>query len=381
MDGHSMITLYQGDCIEIMKIIRDCSIDSIVTDPPYELGFMGKAWDKSGISYDIEVWKESLRILKPGAYLLAFGGSRTYHRIACAIEDAGFEIRDQIQWVYGSGFPKSHKEENGQGTSLKPAHEPIVMARKPLSEKTVAENLKRWGTGALNIDACRISGEPTPINKLEKWSGFGQKKRPDYVQEINNSGRFPANFIHDGSDEIVRLFPVTSSGDLKTGHKRGDGTGNSFMGGGGVVQGNYGGDFGSAARFFYCAKASKSERDAGLEGMEEKPSGSDYCRNDDGSHGLESRLHGATIKGRNFHPTVKPTNLMRYLCRLITPQGGTVGDFFMGSGSTGRGAILEGFSFIGSDINPEYVEIATKRIHDAQQQLRIEFPVDIEVAP
>jgi len=364
------VELRLGDCIEVMKSMPEYSLDSIVTDPPYELGFMGKAWDKSGISYNVETWKEALRILKPGAYLLAFGGSRTYHRIACAIEDAGFEIRDQIQWVYGSGFPKSHKEENGQGTALKPAHEPIVMARKPLSEKTVAENIKRWGTGAINIDTCRVPGEPTPINKLAKWSGFGQLEKPDYSQEINNSGRFPSNLIHDGSDEVIEMFPQTNSGSLLKHHKR---TGGKSPIGTFEIRNRTGeseflGDFGSAARFYYCAKASKEDRNAGLCGVDKQITDDGRNKSIDNAF-----LRGETLR-RNPHPTVKPTELMRYLCRLVTPTGGTIGDFFMGSGSTGRGAVLEGFNFIGGDKDPENIPLAEMRINAAKQQMRLEFP-------
>ena len=260
--------LIESDCIKALRDMKDNSVDSIVTDPPYELGFMGKSWDASGIAFNLEVWQEALRVLKPGGFLLAFSGSRTYHRMAVAIEDAGFEIRDQIMWVYGSGFPKSlniakaldkaqgiepivvgsrpqsgakfkmiaddidnggfnnpnrtefeiteptsdlAKQWQGWGTALKPAHEPIVVARKPLID-TVAANVLTYGTGGLNIDESRVLGEPVPINKLEEWSGCGQKIEPEYERTINNQGRWPANVIHDGSDEVVELFPYTKSG-------------------------------------------------------------------------------------------------------------------------------------------------------------------------
>lgn len=363
------VQLICGECPEAIKQIPDNSVDSIVTDPPYELGFMGKAWDKTGISYSVNVWIEALRIIKPGGYLLAFGGSRTYHRIACAIEDAGFEIRDQIQWVYGSGFPKSHKEENGYGTALKPAHEPIVMARKPLSEKTVAENIKRWGTGAINIDACRIPGEPTPINKLAKWSGFGQLEKPDYQQEINNAGRFPSNLIHDGSDEVIEMFPETNSGSLLKHHKRTGGKSpiGTFDIRDRTGEGEFLGDFGSAARFYYCAKASKQDRDDGCNGVEKKPGGS----LEGGADTRNGKIKTNQPLCRNPHPTVKPTELMRYLCRLVTPAGGTIADLFMGSGSTGRGAVIEGFNFIGIDKDPENIPLAEMRINAAKQQMRL----------
>jgi len=311
------IHIFNGDCQKVLKNLGDNTIDAVVTDPPYELGFMGKSWDKTGIAYNVELWKEVYRVLKPGAHLLSFGGSRTYHRMACAIEDAGFEIRDQIMWVYGSGFPKSlnigkvmdkflktgnaswngtgdstngalgysklqhqqgyrpddysNKHQNktkiteekakvweGYATALKPAHEPIVLARKPLSEKTVAENCLKWGVGGLAIDGCRVGYGDEKIDFTRVQDGniyggndiYGKAEQKEVTQLFKPNGRFPANFIHDGSDEVVELFPNTKSGALNSGHKRGDGTGNSFMGGGGIVKGNYGNDSGSAARFF-----------------------------------------------------------------------------------------------------------------------------------
>jgi site-specific DNA-methyltransferase (adenine-specific) len=344
---------------------------------------MGKSWDASGIAFNVEVWQECLRVLKPGGHLLAFSGSRTYHRMAVAIEDAGFEIRDQIMWIYGSGFPKSldvskaidkaagvereitreekrpaetghpisfdmrsskerERRDNpattdaktwaGWGTALKPAHEPIVVARKPLVG-TVAANVLTYGTGGLNIDASRVSGEAVPINKLEEWSGFGQKIEPDYEQTINTQGRWPANVIHDGSDEVVELFPTNAGGGHWTKTKT---TGFGEFGGGsseyfgpGEKDGK-----GSAARFFYCAKANKRDRNEGVEAS-------------------------------NNHPTVKPTDLMRYLCRLVTPPNGNVLDPFMGSGSTGKAAIYEGFTFVGIEMTDEYLPIAKARIEFA----------------
>lgn len=292
-----------GDCRESMAALPAESVDAVVCDPPYELGFMGKSWDASGIAYDLEVWRRALRVLKPGGHLLAFSGSRTYHRMTCAIEDAGFAIRDQIMWVYGSGFPKSHNldgEWKGWGTALKPAHEPICLARKPLVG-TVEANVLRHGTGAINVDGCRVGDEP-------RWnSSAGNKELHNRhtVTPISQHretmgretvGRWPANFLHDGSDEATEGLR-------------------------------------DAARFFYTAKASSEDRD---EMLGDVP--------------------------RNMHPTVKPTDLMRYLVRMVTPPGGTVLDPFTGSGSTGRAAMLEGMRFIGCELSPEYAEIARARI-------------------
>jgi site-specific DNA-methyltransferase (adenine-specific) len=359
---------------------------------------MGKAWDNSGIAYDVTVWQQCLRVLKPGGHLIAFGGSRTYHRLAVAIEDAGFEIRDQIQWIYGSGFPKSldvskamdkqagatrevvtevredmfgeyekvnrykaatqtgvmsglngsaaneqghtyatitapstdlAKQWDGWGTALKPSHEPAVLARKPLCG-TVADNVMAWGVGALNIDGTRIAhNEPIKMMKAQTskqsmtGSGkFGQAGRHVDVAELKESGRWPANVILD-EDAAVAL--------------------NMQSGGG-------------ASRFFYTAKASKSEREAGLYYEEWVKAGA--------MTGAEYREDRPTNHPQraNHHPTVKPLSLMRYLVRLVTPKGGKVLDPFMGSGSTGCASILEGFDFVGIDITPEYVAIAQKRI-------------------
>lgn len=417
-----MIELLHGDCRERLKQLADNSIDSIVTDPPYELGFMGKSWDSTGVAYDVTVWQECLRVLKPGGHLLAFGGSRTYHRLAVAIEDAGFQIRDQIMWVYGSGFPKSlnvsksiegllttgsanktafkklsgeqverghwgiakqqfthgQRDKNydetasatvlgklepttaeaklweGWGTALKPAHEPIVMARKPL-DGTVANNVLTHGVGGINIDGCRVAGEPTPINKLEAWSGFGQEIKPKYEQEINTQGRFPANFIHDGSEEVLELFPQAGGGFGKRGKLNGGATTWGFDGHGQTV--GYG-NSGSAARFFYCAKANKKDRNEGLDQFKSVVAG--------GLQGRSDGSLGSITMNQNHHPTVKPTELMRYLCRLVTPPNGTVLDPFTGSGSTGKAAVLEGFNFIGVEQSAEYLEIAKARIQETQ---------------
>ena len=375
-----------GDCRHVLKTLKTNSVDSIVTDPPYELGFMGKSWDSTGVAYDVAVWQECLRVLKPGGHLLAFGGSRTYHRLACAIEDAGFQIRDQIMWVYGSGFPKSlniskaidkaagadataeAKQWDGWGTALKPAHEPIVMARKPL-EGNVAQNILEHGTGGINIDGCRVDfvsdedrQESTaknqhqdfgtePMTNNTVYGDYSMMKPTNY----NPPGRFPANFIHDGSDEVLELFPDSKGGAYPA--KRGQAVNTSFTGGQ-ETEGGFRamGDDGSAARFFYCAKANKKDRNEGLDGFAEK-------RPDERTViGMGTFEEKGVAKQANHHPTVKPTNLMRYLCRLVTPPNGLILDPFTGSGSTGKAAVLEGFGFIGVEQSAEYVEIAKARI-------------------
>ena len=413
--------LINSDCIEAMKAMPENSVDSIVTDPPYELGFMGKSWDSTGIAFNIEVWQEALRVLKPGGHLIAFSGSRTYHRMAVAIEDAGFEIRDQIMWVYGSGFPKSmdiskqlDKQEgvwrgragavvsengsmsapnyertpkeppfteeaqqwDGWGTALKPAHEPMVLARKPLIG-TVANNVLTYGVGGLNIDGSRVA---SPDNDGKVWTRggngvnarSGSKDAQDNPQlngeselvQPNELGRWPANFIHDGSDEVVALFP-------DTGKSTGGRIGKKSMGdvtnvpAGQYEAGNPGyGDNGSAARFFYCAKTSKRDRNEGLDGFEAKR---DHDGREDGNPGGSNPRNRTNEKKVNHHPTVKPTDLMRYLVRLVTPQGGVVLDPFMGSGSTGKACAYERFDFIGIDQSAEYVAIAQARIDFAKQ--------------
>jgi site-specific DNA-methyltransferase (adenine-specific) len=377
-------TLHHGDCLEVMATMADNSVDAIVTDPPYGLSFMGKRWD-----YDVpsvEVWYECLRVLKPGGHLLAFAGTRTQHRMAVRIEDAGFEIRDMIAWVYGSGFPKSldvskaidkaagaerevvgsklgqpgyhlHAHDGGEalgrglssstyetqlassqitapateaarqwagwGTALKPSLEPITVARKPLAG-TVAANVLEHGTGALNVDGCRVGNESTlkTNGKTAIWADGGMNAE----QGGSTSGRWPANLIHDGSEEVVAGFPETKTG---RGDRRGE---RSIFGGDGDSEQmrSFEANSGSAARFFYTAKASKADRGEG-----------------------------------NTHPTVKPLDLMAYLCRLVTPPGGIVLDPFMGSGSTGKAAILEGFQFIGIERDAEYLAIAEARISHA----------------
>jgi DNA modification methylase len=421
-------TIHTGDCLVTLRAMLDNSVDSIVTDPPYGLAFMGKRWD-----YDVpsvEIWEECLRVLKPGGHLLAFAGTRTQHRMAVRIEDAGFEIRDMIAWVYGSGFPKSldvskaidkaagaerevvgskigrpgysmsttmaernalssqglsdpeaecaitapatpeARQWSGWGTALKPALEPITVARKPL-DGTVAGNVLEWGTGGLNVDGCRVgTGKDKGVWPVTQRRHNDVAWAVQPVETDTTLGRWPANLIHDGSEEVVGLFPETgvSHGGGGTKSPGKNGICGSFQGH------TYGktlgfGDSGSAARFFYCAKASKADRNAGCDDLPERSAGECVDR-EEGSAGMDSPRTGAgrTSGSRNSHPTVKPTALMRYLCRLVTPPGGVVLDPFAGSGSTGRGAVLEGFRFVGCELDPDYAEIARARIAHAARE-------------
>lgn len=381
-DPATGVTIYTGDCLEVMRSMATGSVDAIVTDPPYGLSFMGKRWD-----YDVpttDIWAECLRVLKPGGHLLAFAGTRTQHRMAVRIEDAGFEIRDMIAWIYGSGFPKSHNGPWG-GTALKPALEPITVARKPLGG-SVESNWREHGTGALNIDACRVdldgatnpsvarrqgtinhlstrtAAEAQAEGKLESRQSEGAYRAE---REGEAMGRWPANLIHDGSDEVVAAFPLApgQQGDLR-GHSR-DRTSLGIYGDMGAARDAVArADSGSAARFFYCAKASRHDRNDGL-----------------AAGAVPAVAAGATMRDReqanwparngNHHPTVKPTDLMRYLCRLITPRGGLVLDPFAGSGSTGRAALMEGFQFVGIERDPEYAAIAEARIRAVQPGLSL----------
>jgi site-specific DNA-methyltransferase (adenine-specific) len=377
--------VYHEPNLETMKRMQDNSIDAIVTDPPYGLSFMGKKWDYDVPS--IEIWQECLRVLKPGGHLLAFAGTRTQHRMAVRIEDAGFEIRDIIMWVYGQGFSKSHniskaidkaagaerevvgkgrpmsslgvmhddnwvsnqdyditapatpeaQQWDGWGTALKPAVEPITVARKPL-QGTVAENVLTWGTGGINIDGCRVPhNEPEQLTNRTSPKSSGEKmglfSKNGKLASPSHKGRFPANLIHDGSEEVVGMFPETTSGVFTNRKTTGIWSKEAINQN---VQGETGGTKGSAARFFYQAKADKGERGQG-----------------------------------NTHPTVKPIDLMRYLCRLVTPPGGIVYDPFTGSGTTLIAAHEEGFNWIGSEMTKEYWDIAVQRIkeHTAQQKL------------
>ena len=413
--------LHLGDCLEVMRTLDENSVDTCITDPPYELGFMGKRWDSSGVAFRAATWEAVYRVLKPGALLMAFGGTRTYHRMVCAIEDAGFEIRDTIAWVYGSGFPKSlniskaidnkmgakgkiiGKEKidigiqsgnmhagreskivereicapatpeaqlwDGWGTALKPAMELIVVAQKPL-DGTYAENALKWGVAGLWIDGGRIGTEGHIVHGKEagKFQPNGGETIKDY-HEVQ--GRFPSNLIHDGSDEVVELFPQTGK---STGGRIGNKGSALNMMGTNYEAGDPGyGDSGSAARFFYCAKASKSERNAGLEGMEIVEAQSTGWSGDS----MPLRQDGTERKmpfKQNHHPTVKPLSLMRYLVRLTkTPTGGVVLDPFTGSGSTGCACVLEGRDFIGIEREQDYIEIADKRIEYWARQPKLEL--------
>jgi DNA modification methylase len=527
-----MYQILVGDVIERLQELEDESVDAVVTDPPYHLtsgkeggtgeasvnletpygrarvttGFMGMKWDGGDVAHNVNMWREVLRVLKPGGHLLSFGGSRTYHRMACAIEDAGFEIRDQIMWIYGSGFPKSldvgkaidkvggkvnswfgpwlrqererigmsttelaerggfykninhgglvvnwemgygiptakqfnkvceimnlpferleevkrevigqrkvrkglaftsegkeyleittpatdvAKQWNGWGTALKPSHEPIVVARKPLIG-SVVENVLQYGTGALNIDACRIEYESTPnaatnplyrikngyairVGSDQGTASFSIKSNGGEIT-AHALGRWPANVIHDGSDEVLGAFPNTPGqcadikynaneqktksvyGAMKRGYspRKPENCSTNFQ----MQPGERRFDSGSAARFFYCAKVDRSERNIGCEDLEQKPLLWSSGTQSPGTFQAE----GTDRSAKNNHPTVKPIDLMAYLCRLVTPPGGIILDCFMGSGSTGIAALRGGFSFIGIELNPDYVEIARRRI-------------------
>ena len=525
----STYKLINGDCIEEMKKMDANSIDSIVTDPPYEIGFMGKKWDNTGIAYNKKMWAEALRVLKPGGHMLAFSSTRTYHRMVCAIEDSGFEIRDQLAWIYGSGFPKSQdvgkmidkkagakrkvvapspnrrlshakgngivkkqtspnsetycitepstedaKKYDGWGTALKPAQEPIVLARKPLSEKTVAANVIKHTTGAINIDGCRVATEtdedlsrkPTPAKGWKNSSKLNGSMNDDWKK-----GRWPANIIHDGSEEVLHLFPNNVKGGtwattkgMRAFNNDGKDTEATITGTDKSV--------GSAARFFYCAKANKQDKNSGIdkcvtstyitglckeENMElvallqkdifvsmvkwnideygkaitatcqkeclstiltkinkttilqicdslmqsltkeytqnancEMDNGISLVKNADNTNILsktttkEKMVYLPDVKSvvskmlskiskkeswqesKNSHTTVKPTALMMYLIKLVTPINGTVLDPFNGSGSTGKAAMLcKTYNYIGIDLSPEYITISKARIEDA----------------
>lgn len=363
------------DSESYLKSIPDLSIDSIVTDPPYELGFMGKKWNSSGIAYDINIWKECLRVLKPGGYLLAFGCTRTSHRMICTIEDAGFEIRDSIQWIYGSGFPKSMNvgkiinlpEWEGWGTALKPAHEPICVARKPIEENSVAANMLKYGTGGINIDASRVqlNGESNPSGSAKRIfvkNQYSDEKIYGENKITPNAGRFPANVILD--EEAGKLLdeqaPATGAcAPVKVG-QRGESRGvyGDYAQKGDNGRSFHDGKLAGASRFFYCAKASRAERDKGLNAfLYKEPI---YGKNMSSSQ--KGTMSGSIYPIKNTHPTVKPVALMVYLCRLVTPFGGTILDLFAGSGTTGIGAKIGGFSFIGIDKEQENCEIAIARI-------------------
>jgi site-specific DNA-methyltransferase (adenine-specific) len=395
--------IHLGDCLDVLKTLPDNSIDSVVTDPPYGLRFMAKKWDYDVPS--IDVWRECLRVLKPGGHMLVACGTRTQHRMVAPIEDAGFEIRDVITWLYGSGFPKSldvskaidkeagaerqtgpvdplrasrlvnqsgdystetgwsagsrkvtidppaidaAKQWEGWGTALKPACEFWTLARKPLSESTVAKNVLKWGTGGINVDGCRVASSNDygrsaanargTINAHDGFEGKSFKIAERDAEYASPLSRFPANLILDEEagaaldEQVSRTMKMLAPGN-KNKTKIGHGKNVKFSGSiNGVDASRFqlGGDPSKASRFFYCPKSSKSDRGQG-----------------------------------NGHPTVKPTSLMAYLCRLITPPGGTVLDPFTGSGSTGVAAIREGFAFVGIEREPEYAKIAKARINAA----------------
>lgn len=337
-------TVYLGNNLDVLPELQDNSVDAIVCDPPYELGFMGKSWDSTGIAYNVELWQQCLRVLKPGGHLLAFGGTRTWHRLAVAIEDAGFEIRDNIAWLYGSGFPKSHNiskaldkiepinsaEWQGWGTALKPAHEPIVVARKPI-QGTVAGNVLKYGTGAINIDGTRIGDEIISVHNAPSgtFAGGEQDRGSDTQSYREHTGRFPANIILD--EYTAELLDQQAD----------------------------------ASKFFYVAKASKRDRNEGLEELPDQIlTGRDEGQDD---RQVPYKTRSNTVK--NIHPTVKPTALMQYLIRLVVPPNGLVLDPFTGSGSTGKAAILEGKRFVGIEMTEEYLPIIAGRLKHAYETL------------
>jgi site-specific DNA-methyltransferase (adenine-specific) len=408
------IDLYNSECLEKLKSLPDDSIDAVVTDPPYGLSFMGKKWD-----YDVPsvaIWEECLRVLKPGGYVLAFSSSRTYHRMAVRVEDAGFEIRDQLMWIYGSGFPKSHNigkaidklkgkerkvvgknpnhrtttgllklgfqdgkasstitkgssEWEGWGSALKPAHEPIVMARKPLSEKSLAENVLKWGTGGINIDACRIGSEILTHKGAGKSNigavggSFENGTKEGLV--FTSEGRFPANIILD--EEAGKILDEQSGttktkADLNYKHNKTNSDSEIFK-----SRGTYTprADEGGASRFFYCAKVSTKERNKGCDDLEKKDKAGKGFRP---NHGVKAELgedgnpYGRWGKIANNHPTVKPIALMEYLIKLVSKEEATILDPFMGSGSTGIAAKKLNRSFVGIEMDEGYYTIASKRI-------------------
>ena len=411
--------LYQGNMLDMLEVIQPSTIDSIVTDPPYELNFMGKGWDNAGISFQKETWQKCCEVLKPGGYLLAFGGSRTFHRIAVAIEDAGFEIRDTIMWLYGSGFPKSmniglaidkkngveskvvgksksgstskafnlneqqreagtgilageydlkeaQNEWNGWGTALKPSFEPIIVARKPFKGSLV-DNVIEYGVGGINIDECRIEH-----NEAQKYTNRNPKNgevfntsTSGHIASASPTGRFPANTIltYDETDfdEVCGGFPYTKAKQTKGSDNR-ENKGNSIFIDGVRNELNSYTDSGSASRYFYCAKASKRDRDEGLDNFNQEKV------NDGRNTPIDNAFQRGETLRKNTHPTVKPTTLMQYLVRLVTPNNGTILDPFNGSGSTGKAVMYENkernknYKYIGIELTEEYLPISKARI-------------------
>lgn len=454
-------TLYNGKMQEVLSELKENSIDSIITDPPYELNFMGKGWDNSGVAFQKETWEHCFRVLKPGGYLLAFGGTRTYHRIACAIEDAGFEIRDCIMWLYGSGFPKSmniglaidkkngveskiigkvkgagsvgknnvgnntfvaknqyddgtydlrkaQNEWSGWGTCLKPAYEPIIIARKPFKTSLV-DNVIEYGVGGLNIDECRIENtdddmydlQKRPISKGKEHNNlikFTKSDGWDVKHGVIESGRFPANVIltYDDTDkdEVCGGMPDTKSNGGKT-------TMSDFSKYNGSMMNTFNlkenssrkdsnyiapNDEGSAARYFYCAKASKKDRDEGMDEFEEKQLYYNDRRGNSFDIFVKRDENGIPLnnKRKNIHPTVKPVELMQYLVRLVSPKGATILDCFMGSGSTGKAVMFENrernanYHFIGVEMTDEYLPICNARIDYALNKYEYDYKKELQ---
>ena len=369
--------LFQWNMLDLWEVIEPCSIDSIVTDPPYELNFMWKWWDNSWIAFQPDTWKKCLDALKPWGYLLAFWGSRTYHRIACAIEDAGFEIRDCIMWLYGSWFPKSlnlwNKVEKYKwwGTCLKPSYEPIIVARKPL-EWSCTDNVIKYWVGGINIDECRVETQDDLYREpCENGSIYSQQEKKYTTGTMNDSyklGRFPANTIID--EEVAEWMPMGS----KTGHRSQVSINNCIESRklkkwnsqcdiwGNINHITEYTDSWSVARYFYCAKASKRDRDEGLDEME-----MDYL-SDGRKKPIDNPFQRWETPRRNVHPTVKPTSLMQYLVRLVTPNGWTVLDPFNWSGSTWKAVMYENkdrnknYKYIWIELTEEYLPIAKARI-------------------
>lgn len=448
--------IINGDSLVELDKLEDNSIDACITDPPYELGFMGKKWDATGIAYNVELWKKVWRVLKPGAYLLAFGGTRTYHRICCAIEDAGFEIRDCIMWLYGSGFPKSmniglavdkrngvesevvginksvqdlkevgkitgHKmtfgqegtencarkdvpilkaknEWNGWGTCLKPAYEPIIVARKPV-EESVINNVLKYGVGGINIDECKVGNETVSIHNAPKgtFAGGDYNRGSDTESYRDSTGRFPANVIltYDESDydEVCGNMP-DSKGSQGQAFSKDDyeerETATSFTRGDFIPYN----DDGSACRYFYCAKASKKDRDNGLIWFDSKTTGELQGGRKEGSAGSIMKNADGTTRvnpyagtgapKKNIHPTVKPVDLMQYLVRLVSPKGSVILDIFNGSGSTGKAVAFENrereadYKYIGIELDPEYCKISESRIDYAVNQYVYDVQEEIQ---
>lgn len=399
-------TLYNGKMQEVLSELEENSIDSIITDPPYELNFMGKGWDNSGVAFQKETWEHCFRVLKPGGYLLAFGGTRTYHRIACAIEDAGFEIRDCIMWLYGSGFPKSmniglavdkkngveskiigkvkgagsvgknnvgnntfvaknqyddgtydlrkaQNEWSGWGTCLKPAYEPIIIARKPFKNSLV-DNVIEYSVGGLNIDECRVGEETISIHNAPTgtFAGGEYNRGSDTTSYRDSVGRFPANVIltYDDTDkdEVCGGMPENDNVSIST------------------------------ARYFYCAKASKKDRDEGLELFDS------LVITDGRTKSIDNAFNRGETLRKNIHPTVKPVELMQYLVRLVSPKGATILDCFMGSGSTGKAVMFENrernanYHFIGVEMTDEYLPICNARIDYALNKYEYDYKKELQ---